>query len=440
MRDPYSNQLTEPGLMDQSENPFGGLFKPSNLQSIGSASDPSVSAKPAQSDDESLSESIRKMMELNNQYYHPEHTASDRLNQLLNSFPQEKRPSIGRTIVAGLAGMGAKEGGGYDASQKVIDEPFKGDLEKWKAQTQPSYQAAEAENQGNVNQRTLLGNMITAETASRRNRTADDKYRAEILSREKIATEKDATTREIAQSKQRLEQYKFDNPYLIFDFNSPTVQAFDQQTGESFDTKVPSGHISDMDKAAINQKNKLAQIAAQGDQSRRNEGTRQENRIVIEDKRAQDARDLKGVENESQQRIGEARRAKSILNQNPELRPYIKFDGSSPNDFTLTPPKAGFFSGVSADIQKKYDDAVKQIYGQQPTIGGPPTSTQKPKPIAGSNQGIPSNQGVPATTTKAGDYTENTVDEPIIQQNRTTGAKRVSYDGGKTWKPYTGGQ
>ena len=97
------NTLGAPGLMDQpqqSNNPFGGLFKPPpmNMGALQQIGNHSVQPEPQQ--ENSMEEFVKMMQQL----YHPETTATDRFNALLDKFPQREKPSLGRSLVA--AGMG----------------------------------------------------------------------------------------------------------------------------------------------------------------------------------------------------------------------------------------------------------------------------------------------------------------------------------------------
>ena len=128
--------------------------------------------------------------------------ASDRFNNLLDNAPERQEPNF----MSRLAGAGAYLGnksrgipGGYEAQEKAMYAPYYREMMDWTAKTQPFQQAATVENTGNVNERNLMGNFLTAasnraETAQRADaaREREDTIRARDANNLKIQQERNA--------------------------------------------------------------------------------------------------------------------------------------------------------------------------------------------------------------------------------------------------------
>jgi hypothetical protein len=97
-----------------------------------------------------------------NQVYTPETRAGNRLNALLDAPPQmDMDPSFMRRFSASLAGIG--KGGGVPTMDRILQSPYLQDMADWQAKAKPFHDAASLENTGNINERQLAGNVITAE-------------------------------------------------------------------------------------------------------------------------------------------------------------------------------------------------------------------------------------------------------------------------------------
>jgi hypothetical protein len=170
----------------------------------------------------------------------------DKFNELLAKYPQHTPASVGRTIVAALAGFK----GGPDASQKIIDEPFNQAVADWKNQAGPAYQAANLERQGNINERQIAAQQNAYETASQRNEIAQEKNRQAY----QIAQDKLTIQRAIEEGTTFITK---DVPYIMAS----------RKDGTLYSTGVPTTNKDAMELAEANNKSK-AQIAAGHDAAR----------------------------------------------------------------------------------------------------------------------------------------------------------------------------
>ena len=132
--------------------------------------------------------------------YTPDTRATDRYNNLLDNMPEVNDVGIMRKIAGAGAAMGnldshfRRTGGGIEAADRVKYAPFINEMTAWKEKAGPFATAATNENQRNIQERTLVSNMMTAATADERNRIAQENNDE----KNKIAQERNA----ILQAKQ----------------------------------------------------------------------------------------------------------------------------------------------------------------------------------------------------------------------------------------------
>lgn len=188
------------------------------------------------------------------QLYTPETAANDRYNEMIGKYPNQPKVGTGRKIAGvGLAAL-ADFAGDSNKGKFVFDEitgknKYATDVAAWKNQVDPLEKAADNERASNTNKQ----NMAHQQIADELRKQAQDE----------TAKKNDAAA---AVAKQRADAYEFKarNPNLKFNFSGPTVMVTDPTTGKVSDTKIPTGSLSDADKAALDQKNDLAKIEAQG--------------------------------------------------------------------------------------------------------------------------------------------------------------------------------
>ena len=181
---------------------------------------------------------------------------------------------------------------------------------------------------------------------------------------------------------------------------------------------------------------RAGQIAQQGDESRKTVAARGGIQKELARIRGEEARTTKQTpgaagsagSSETQQKVGLQNRTAQVLSQNPEWEDYVTFDD---NGFPkIESPNAGGWFGSGPD-KETYDKIYEGIYGAGraapvPPKGKPTTVTTPPKPSAKPNTAQPVPVPPPMTPGI----------QPIIQSSASTGQYRISYDGGKTWRPY----
>lgn len=180
--------------------------------------------------------------------YTPEVTSRDRFNRLLDQYPTRQAPSLGRTLVASGMGFGGTPIGDVE---KVMQAPHLRDMADWSARTQPFYNAAQLENQSNIQERTLTTNAIAARTAQSRTDEMERSARA-----------REETNRMNAESnriKALAQDFKMRNPNWIFKSDGPTIVGFNPTNPKEFvDTGVSTGNMSDMEKIWWNTAGQIA--------------------------------------------------------------------------------------------------------------------------------------------------------------------------------------
>ena len=307
--------------------------------------------------------------------YQPDTDSSDYFERLLRQYPEEQKPSLLRRIGAMIVDYTK----GHNAGQQFFEEPRRKAIEDWKNQISPAYQAATNERYSNANERTLAYNRIAMEL---REKAQEAKERNDIRNAE------------IRQ--QRADIYAFKAMHPNYKFVLPkggNIQALDPATGQSHDTGIPTGSLTELDKMNLSQENALEQIGARGTQAQTLEGMRQGGREQIAETRGwklgvdqksgesilyneitgatkpvSGNRNITPVAKPSsggasstptQQRVDIVNKAAQLKNTNPELAEFIRIEG---NDVTITPPSSGgWFS--SGPTREQYDEISKAIYG-----------------------------------------------------------------------------
>ena len=107
-------------------------------------------------------EDIRSLADQLNSIYTPDTTSRDRLNRLLDAYPERESPGWARRLVASGAGLRSKDP--LKTMEDIMYAPHLRELSDWKDRTGPYQQAAQIENTANVNERTLAGNILNAKT------------------------------------------------------------------------------------------------------------------------------------------------------------------------------------------------------------------------------------------------------------------------------------
>jgi len=184
------------------------------------------------------------LMSMINSIYTPSTADRDRFRSLLDNAPTREEPGFGRKFAASLIGLGNKSRGipgGIGEMEKVMYAPYIRDMMEWKEKTGPYQQAASLENTANINERTLAGNVVSADIQGKRiaeqARQADDRNATaaeKIRSQERIAILRNNV------DKMKASGWKFDNKGLTI-----IATRTNPETGqpETIDTGVKTNEV-----------------------------------------------------------------------------------------------------------------------------------------------------------------------------------------------------
>lgn len=331
----------------------------SDPNSINNVGDPTVMGAPKTTDPEFMTalEALRA--------YVPDTRASDRLNQLLDQYPEHEDPSIIRRAIASGLGLG----GDVNQALKFLHQPHEEKLADWAAKVGPTNQAATQERGTNANERSILATLASAEGVGRRYDIAEQKNREDAaIQREKIA----------------LDKFKAEHPGWKFSYAGPTVIASDPLTGRSVDLGVKTGRLSDIDKIDEQTEGRIEVVQAQGAQNRQTQAERPPT--------AASGRSAQIQQNMDREKL---------YNTHPDGRKWLikKSDGT----YELKkPPTAGGYFGSTPEEIANYDEFRRLLYpdwdgGVQPinppkgtTVGPsvrPQTQGQGTQPSKGQDTG-----------------------------------------------------
>jgi len=304
--------------------------------------------------------------------YQPDTTSVDRNNRLLDSAPQINNPSAMRRFAAMGQSIGnvdshfRRTGGGPDAADRVLYAPYLQQMADWKEKTGPFATAAANENQRNIQERTLTGNMFTAQSAQDRIMQQE----AEAERKAGIADEKNAIARTaaeakaendrqrtaIAQAAQSGAKFRFDNGHLF---------AVYANGGPNGDLSVDLGEYKDNTKIGIEG---MRDATARDVATTRAGATT--GAATIRAGASTDAANIragatgagKGM---TPAAIAANRRniASQIVAMDRTLAPYIKVEN---NQVVLTEPKGNIFGAPDPAIVAKYKAALAKIYADSP--------------------------------------------------------------------------
>jgi hypothetical protein len=296
--------------------------------------------------------------------YQPQTESTDRFNQMIQQYPQEEKPSWLRRIGA----MVVDYTKGSKRAEDWFHEPYNEKVQEWKDKIGPAQQSANLERYENVNQRTLAANQIAAEL---REKAQQAKER------------NDDRNAQIRQQRADVYQFKATHPnWKIILPKGGNVMAINPLTGESQDTGIPTGTMTDLDKIWLQQENALERIGATGEQARQTETTRQEGRVELAGVRGDEARKTRqtvpggvsGMGTSPQGiKVDQYNKARQVVNSSPILGKYITL--SSGNEFTVKKP--GERGGPTPE---QYSAITKAIYGGSQGSSGGKGSMSGPGP------------------------------------------------------------
>ena len=290
--------------------------------------------------------------------YTPSDEASRKFEEMIDQYPQEKRPGWLR----GIGSLLQEYAYGPKVAQQTRDSWRSEPIEDWKNKIAPMQQAATNERYQNVNERTM----------------AYQQMATELRERAQIAKEKnDERKAMIQQQRADIYAYKARNPGKKFFMpKGGNVQVFDPATGETTDTGIPTGSMTDLDRLELTQEQALERIGETGAQARETEQTRQTGRIEAIEARGEQARQTRqtvpgGVagsgQSPTQIKVDQYNKARQIVNSSPALGKYIRL--GSGNEFTVIKPNER-----GGPTPQMYSTIINSIYGAA-TQGGPGRSS-----------------------------------------------------------------
>lgn len=347
-------QFMPPPQFDADTNYLANIQQPTfgstDITQSPSGMDISQFTQPIPNPDEM--DAGRRMGEL----YNPKTEATDRFNELARQYPQAKDPSWLRRI--GAMVVDYTKGG--KAGQDFYERPHTRAVEDWKNQVSPAYQAASLERYENVNNRTVAYNQISAELREKAQQAKD---------------KNDTRNAEIRQQRADIYAFKATHPnWKIMMPKGGNIIAINPQTGESQDTGIPTGSMTDLDRINLQGEQRLDQIAATGEQTRETEGVRQAGREAAIRARGEETRKTRETVPggsaagkpllPTQVKVDQYNKARQLMNSRPDLAKYIQVTGT--NEFTIAKPGTNFWGKPSGPTPNEYSEIINAIYGTIP--------------------------------------------------------------------------
>lgn len=287
--------------------------------------------------------------------FKPQNDATKAFEDMIKNYPQAQDPSWLRRIGAMIVDYTK----GHQQGQAFFNAPREQAIADWKNKIGPAQQAANLERYENANSRTALYNQMSV----------DLREKAQIAKEQN-----DEAKLKVLQNRADVYRFKAENPNYKFILpKGGNVQAFNPLTGQSRDTGIPTGSLSELDKINLGQEDALERIGATGDEARDTENLRQTGRLAAIGARGEEARKTRvtipgGVsgqrtktEQPTQTKVRQYNAAKEIANTNPELAKFIKFTGT--NEFTIRPTGKGGWASPDGPTEQQAAELKRLIYG-----------------------------------------------------------------------------
>lgn len=376
---PFGNQTITPEI-----RPFGQpkpMFETPNIE-LPQPAPMQASPQPVQSGP-MMSDISRRM----SQYYTPDDDMEKRMEAMLNEFPEREKPGwlrrIGAAIVTSQHGL--------PAGQAFFDKPYNQKLKAWQDKFEPTYKAAGLERQGNVNERTLAYQTISAELKeeAERNRAENNEEKRKIA--QQRANVYDFKSRPENQTKRIVSPKGGFVTAISGDGKAEIVR-------DSMGQPIPTGTLTEEDLQNLQHENRSAEIAQRGDI--RDAQIERQGEITSEHitERGEQSRATKRVttregraELPTQTRVRLFNAAKQLANTKPQWKKWIKFGNPGTNDFDVTPPGVNFWGSPTGPTQQEYDEINNFIYGAAQMVPSHDTTTttetttpNSPTPTTGS--------------------------------------------------------
>jgi hypothetical protein len=290
--------------------------------------------------------------------YHPSTRASDAFNQFLSEYPQQESPGLGRKFVASLMAAGQ---GGYAEADKFLNEPYMRDVQAWKDRAQPMYEAAQAENTANQNERQLLSGVITNAINQRKadlqNATANRKI---------AETERSNMAREdVARMNAESLDYVRRNPLDKFDLSGPYAMVL-HPDGTVEKTNIETGKLSDLTKITLQNAGRAAAAQIAADASKYGADKRLQGVEDTNAARANKPKTPKEIHDEAQLKMEMYYRSNSpyaqFIQNNGDGTFSLKDGPTEPSGFMGFGPSDQSRSQYQQDL-KTYSDLLSELYG-----------------------------------------------------------------------------
>lgn len=284
-------------------------------------------------------------------YYSPQTELEDRLRTALGLQPQRTDyPEAGKytKVMAHLSALRAKD---PIEARRIIDvrenEPYYRDEGDWRNKIDTLMKGANLERQQNVNER------LFASAAGRQELNLSDQ---EIK-------------RMRADAYVKSKEWDMTKPnYRPIISKGGNVILYDQNSGDTQDTGIPSGLLTDEEKIKLNQGARLSEIFASGAEARKTKQTLG----------AGTTKQPGTAESETQKKAGYLNKAKQAVSEHPEWKDYIQFDPSG-GTFTILNP-GGWRQSTIDKNKATHDQIYNYIYGNQGAQSSAAPTTQEVKP------------------------------------------------------------
>lgn len=297
------------------------------------------------------------------QIYHPESIASDRFNKTVDSFPAHEQPSKMRrfagaalgalTDIGDVAGGAPNKMRGMGVYNDITGKTRRDeDVADWKTKVAPQQHAADLERMTNSNERTAAYQTVANELRAHAQEAKD---------------KNDATNAQVRQHRADVYEFKAKNPGMkVITPKGGNIQFFNPATGETKDSGIPSGSMTELDKINLQADIKGEQIEATGAERRKTVETQgDESRKTKETVGAGTNKPASGVKGEqpTQTRVRQFNSARELVNTHPEVRDFVKLGNPGSNDFIITPPSKNFFGQSTGPTDEQYKMMKDAIYG-----------------------------------------------------------------------------
>ena len=232
-----------------------------------------------------------------------------------------------------------------------------------------------------------------------------------------------------------LKKWALENPGLeLREVEGGNFATFDKRTGKLVDTGISTGTVGEREKLRLMDEYQRGQIGL------RNQGGLAE--AELRNKGGLAEAELRNQGNLAVANVREApppmpatqlddlmtHKARELVARNPNLASVIKLD-----------PETGRFIGLAEPIGPSRTDAVGNLGARRQAAdilygaGGSSMPGLGSSSLGGGGQTKPAE--APGGSTQAPHVTSGTKPKPIVQVSPSTGKKRQSDDGGKTWRP-----